>query len=241
MKANYYAIIPADVRYDENLSPNAKLLFGEITALSNKKGYSWAQNRYFSDLYNVDVKTVSRWIKQLQDHNYIKTEIEFDKQTKQVTKRKIKILTRGGGYKKIPYGQNDPQGTDKNVQDNIYNNILNNNIKTNTATSKEVAFDKIYSEALEHLILLFDNRNQPKDKSQKNKWLKVIELCDKKDNVHPRQLYWLCKRALSDTFWKNNFLSLTTLRVKRDGVSKLDRFIKKWGGDEFESLANDNK
>ena len=108
MKANYYAIIPADVRYDENLSPNAKLLFGEITALSNKKGYSWAQNRYFSDLYNVDVKTVSRWIKQLQDHNYIKTEIEFDKQTKQVTKRKIKILTRGGGYKKIPYGQNDP-------------------------------------------------------------------------------------------------------------------------------------
>ena len=102
MKANYYAIIPADVRYDENLSPNAKLLFGEITALSNKKGYSWAQNRYFSDLYNVEVKTVSRWIKQLQDHNYIKTEIEFDKQTEQVTKRKIKILTRGVGTKKSP-------------------------------------------------------------------------------------------------------------------------------------------
>ena len=35
-KPNYYAIIPANVRYDNELRANEKLLYGEITALSSK-------------------------------------------------------------------------------------------------------------------------------------------------------------------------------------------------------------
>ena len=62
----YYAIIPATVRYDDRLTPNAKLLYGEITALSNKEGYCWAGNAYFANLYGVTKTSISTWIGNLK-------------------------------------------------------------------------------------------------------------------------------------------------------------------------------
>ena len=38
-KPSYYAVIPADVRYDSRLKPNAKLLYGEISALISADKY----------------------------------------------------------------------------------------------------------------------------------------------------------------------------------------------------------
>lgn len=67
----YYAVIPASVRYDEELSANAKLLYGEITALSSKEGYCWASNDYFSELYLVHPSTVSGWVSELQKRHHI--------------------------------------------------------------------------------------------------------------------------------------------------------------------------
>ena len=64
---SYYAIIPANVRYAD-ITPNAKLLYGEITALSNKNGYCYAGNEYFSSLYKVRARTITSWIKELIDN-----------------------------------------------------------------------------------------------------------------------------------------------------------------------------
>ena len=76
IKQGYYAIIPANVRYDKDISPNAKLLYGEITALCNQKGFCWASNQYFSNLYGVSDRTIRTLIKQLQDKKYIKVELK---------------------------------------------------------------------------------------------------------------------------------------------------------------------
>ena len=71
---SYYAIIPANVRYDKDLPPNAKLLYGEITALCNEKGYCWATNNYFASLYSVGKKSITRWISSLEKKCYITVE-----------------------------------------------------------------------------------------------------------------------------------------------------------------------
>ena len=76
-KKSYYAIIPANIRYDKDIPANAKLLYGEITALTNEKGYCWATNNYFAELYGVSVQSISGWIKTLKDKNYITTEIIY--------------------------------------------------------------------------------------------------------------------------------------------------------------------
>lgn len=67
----YYAIITADVRYDKRLTPNAKLLYAEITALTSSNGTCWASNKYFSDLYEVDKRTIQRWLNTLAKCGYI--------------------------------------------------------------------------------------------------------------------------------------------------------------------------
>lgn len=73
-RPNYYAIIPASVRYSD-VSANAKLLYGEITALTNKTGTCWASNKYFGNLYGVHSDTVTRWVKELADGGFITTKI----------------------------------------------------------------------------------------------------------------------------------------------------------------------
>ena len=75
-KKAYYAVIPANVRYDDDIPANAKLLYGEITALCNDKGYCWASNDYFAKLYNVSSRSIIRWIKSLTDKGYIDCSVE---------------------------------------------------------------------------------------------------------------------------------------------------------------------
>ena len=45
----YYTIMPANVRYDKNLAASAKLLYGDITALCNEKGYCLYNNSYLQN------------------------------------------------------------------------------------------------------------------------------------------------------------------------------------------------
>lgn len=120
---NYYAIIPADVRYDKNLRDKAKLLYGEITSLSDKNGYCWATNRYFAELYGVSTTTISTLIKELVDNGYIKSEVEYRKGTKEILNRYLKIF-------KDPYLKKFKEGIKENLKDN--NTSINNTSINNT-------------------------------------------------------------------------------------------------------------
>ena len=71
--AGYFGILPAEIRYDKDLLPNAKLLFVEITALCRRQGYCWATNSYFAELLGASERTVTRWIKLLCEKKHCHT------------------------------------------------------------------------------------------------------------------------------------------------------------------------
>lgn len=129
LKISYYAVIPANVRYDKRLPANAKLLYGEITALCNSKGYCWAENKYFSDLYSVSKVSISKWIKNLCDCGYIESSITYKTGSKEIDKRYITILNDPIKEKfNTPLTKvNDPI-KEKFKDNNTTNNTTNNNI-----------------------------------------------------------------------------------------------------------------
>jgi DNA-binding transcriptional ArsR family regulator len=130
-KKGYYAIIPAHVRYDKRITPNAKLLYGELTALSNEKGYCWAGNQYFSDLYEVSKQSISSWIGQLRDSGYIAVQLEYKEGTKEILNRYIRILD--DPIQNIL--NTPPKKLDEGIQENlIVNNTVNNT--SNTTSNK---------------------------------------------------------------------------------------------------------
>lgn len=124
-KPNYYAIIPAEVRYDKDLKPNEKLLYGEITSLMNKEGYCYASNKYFSNLYGVSVVSISDWINNLVKKNYLETEMIYKENSKEILYRKITLPL----LKKSLIGikENFKGGIKENFKGNNKDIIINNN------------------------------------------------------------------------------------------------------------------
>ena len=90
---NYFGILPANVRYDKKLKPMEKILYTEITALANSKGYCFATNSYFANLYDVHKNTAGTWINNLEKLGYIKSKIIYETGTKNVKERQLFIVT----------------------------------------------------------------------------------------------------------------------------------------------------
>lgn len=90
----YYSIIPAPVRYDKRLTPNAKILYAEITSLTNKLGFCYANNRYFENLYQVSKQSINFWLKQLEEYGYIERHVYRDKGSKEILNRYITIFEK---------------------------------------------------------------------------------------------------------------------------------------------------
>lgn len=138
-KPGYYAIISADVRYHEKLSDGAKLLYGEITALSNKNGYCWASNDYFSRLYSVSISTIKRRLQALEKLGFIKRIVKYKEGTTEVEKRFISITPE---VKNDPrWGQNCAGGGVKNEPDN---NTSINTKNIRASSTLESDFEKLW-------------------------------------------------------------------------------------------------
>jgi len=64
--------------FDNNLPPNAKILYGQIKSLTYKNGYCFATNKYFADINKLSVRTISRLISTLAYYKYIKVDFKIN-------------------------------------------------------------------------------------------------------------------------------------------------------------------
>lgn len=171
----YIAIIPAVVRYDKELKPSEKLLFGEISALMDTKGYCWASNKYFAELYDVAIETVSRWITHLVKKGYVKSKIVYAEDGKTVLQRKLWAILpvldededpidekiKGIDEKiKTPLDEKIKTPIDEKVKENVTSNELTRvNEKENIKRKNEV-FKK---PTLEEITAYIQERKSPID------------------------------------------------------------------------------
>jgi hypothetical protein len=91
-KPNYYAVIPAEVRYSKKLTPNAKLLYAEITALCNMNGKCTASTKYFCKLYEVSRSSIQNWLKLLEENKYIVRDVKYKQGSREIESRSIKLV-----------------------------------------------------------------------------------------------------------------------------------------------------
>nr|DAK37543.1 MAG TPA: replisome organizer protein [Caudoviricetes sp.] len=159
-KPNFYGIMPANVGYDKNLKPMEKILYTEITALSNKEGYCFASNSYFGELYEVNKKTVSTWVNNLEKQGYIKIVLIYKQGTKEITERRIYINQKVSPVNKnvdtypqkngevstkksIGYPQKNGDPIHKKMEDNntsiiLQDDVVNNTTQKENETTKEI-------------------------------------------------------------------------------------------------------
>ena len=136
----YYAVIPASVRYDDQISANAKLLYGEISALIGSEGFCYASNAHFAELYKVSERTITGWISALKKGGYIIVELVRDA-SGQVTSRKLYLAASaidGQPLENIFYtsGKSFREGIEENFQ---YTNLSNTDIDKENKKEKSDA------------------------------------------------------------------------------------------------------
>ncbi|MDT0747154.1 conserved phage C-terminal domain-containing protein [Staphylococcus chromogenes] len=129
---SYYSIITANVRYDNRLTDSEKLLFAEITSLSNKYGYCTASNGYFAKLYEVTKVTVSRRIANLKECGYL--QVEIIREGNEIKQRKMYPLTE----MLRPINTNDNTPINNSVNTPIITNVKENNTSNNNTSINNI-------------------------------------------------------------------------------------------------------
>ncbi len=151
----YYSIIPATILYNKELKANEKLLYAIITSLACKEGYCFATNKYLAEKLGVNPKTISSWISDLRDRNFIKIELIRNK-NKQIIQRKIYIndvpYPLNNGYQ---YQSKNGQTIHQKVEDNNKRNNIKNNTKLQKKSLSNYTNQREYSE--EFLNSLYAN------------------------------------------------------------------------------------
>ncbi|MCK4686570.1 MAG: helix-turn-helix domain-containing protein [Candidatus Lokiarchaeota archaeon] len=218
-KPSYFAITPAEVRYCNKITPNAKLLYGEITALCNKEGYCWASNKYFADLYEKRVETISVWIRSLKENGFIKYEVESN------YKRKIFLTgvlekSKGGIRKNIRGVLEKSKGGV--LEKSKYNNINNNSKKIVNKNPLKAEYQK-------------NSENKEKSEIQNNSVSKIAMSSVEKNYIEKTVKKLDIKQIEFFKVYQNQFKFTCSEKTKAviEGVPRIMNLYNKYYGKNY--------
>lgn len=232
---NYYAILTADVRYDEELCPMEKILYSEISALSNRNGYCNATNKYFVELYKSHKDTVSRWINNLKKQGHVKIEMIY--KNKRVIERRIYPIGKNADR----YRQNCRGGIGKNAEENIINinnnkkeeekdkliEFYNNNIGMITQYIAE-NIDTYLEDGIEAELILTGMQEAVNNNARRWNYVKAILDNCLKDNIYTKEQYLIKQREFKQTNKNNQGPKTAKQEVNYNtDFSEYDKYMKR--------------
>lgn len=152
-RPGYYAVIPAVVRYDQNIPANAKLIYGEVSALIGPEGFCYASNAFLAGNYGFTEEAVSRMITKLIKAGYIIRELDTDA-SGQIIRRRLYLKVSAPDGRGIDQKINTPQpknqeGIDQKIKEN---NLSNTNTLSQGRGRKKSSPDELDDVQMQSLL-----------------------------------------------------------------------------------------
>ena len=172
-----------------------------ISSLCAEKGFCYATNKYFSELFELPEQTISRKIKLLEEKGYIT--IDYKKRGCEIKERYIrltKLLT------------DDYQNCESTINKNVKENNINNNIYS---SSSNKIIETIENEFGTLSPLMYEQVYTIIDEYDGELIIEAIKECSLKNKRFIKYLNGILKN------WKdNNINNYNDLKVYYDGFNK---------------------
>ena len=134
--------IPEQLYRNKDLNWNEKILLVEIASLS-ANGECYASNAHFAEFIGVSKRRAEQMISKLRLGGYITSEVVYDKETKKVEKRILKVVDTLGFTTDEPYRKKFRGGIEKKFGTGIEKNFDEKNTVTkNTVEENNKAFSQ---------------------------------------------------------------------------------------------------
>lgn len=155
--------IPAERWLDRTLSPNEKVMLGEISSLEAGARGCYATNAHFAEFFNLSISRVSEIISGLVNKGHLR--VELIREGKRVVERRLRLVDPFGfpnttsGNAANPFGK-DGEPPSENTQGN---NTQSNNTKSIKNTPASGAKKVPSDEGFEQFWKLYPKKKARKD------------------------------------------------------------------------------
>ena len=205
---DYYTVIPATVRHDHDLSPLARLVYGDISALARITGVCTATNATIAAENGRGSTATRDAIKELADRGHIRIDFAGAGNTGRVI---------------TPLSENrqDLAGKPAQIRKKIYNTSSCSRSKERKRATKEFDSDSYPYKAAVYLdkrIRENYRKIKPQNEAGLQKWASEFDKCHRIDGWEWQDISEILAYSQDSDFWRKNIRSGSKFRKQCDAL-----------------------